>query len=64
VNTRQGRGAKRRGPFPGDLAMVTLARRLMILTAVVLSPVYVLWIAGGKIADARERKRRLPSLAY
>lgn len=37
---------------------VTFARWLMIGTAIVLSPLYGLWIAGGAICDARERKRR------
>jgi len=40
---------------------VTFVRWLMIGTAIVLSPLYGLWIAGGKLADARERRRRLPS---
>jgi phosphate/sulfate permease len=39
-------------------AMVNVVRWLMILTAIVLSPLYGLWIAGGMLADARERKRR------
>ena len=37
---------------------VTLVRWLMIMAAIVLSPLYGLWIAGGAICDARERKRR------
>jgi hypothetical protein len=39
--------------------MVNFVRWLMIAIAIVLSPIYALWIAGGMIADARERKRRL-----
>jgi hypothetical protein len=38
--------------------MVDLARYLMILTALSLLPLYGLWVAGGAICDARERKRR------
>ena len=37
--------------------MVTLVRWLMILAAIVAYPFYRLWIAGGMIADARERRR-------
>jgi len=39
--------------------MVTLVRRLMILTAIVVSPLYGLWVAGGWLMDKRERRRRL-----
>jgi len=38
--------------------MVTIARHILILTAIVLSPVYALWLAGGAICDARDRRRR------
>jgi hypothetical protein len=38
--------------------MVDLVRRLMILTAFALLPLYGLWVAGGAICDAMERKRR------
>jgi len=37
---------------------VTVATWFMIVTAILLSPLYGLWIAGGAICDARERKRR------
>ncbi len=37
---------------------VTAVTWLLIGTALALSPVYALWVAGGAIADARERKRR------
>jgi|GEM_PF-4249675 len=40
---------------------VTFVRWLMILGAIILSPLYGLWIAGGAVCDARERRRRLPS---
>jgi len=37
--------------------MVDLVRRLMILTAFALLPLYGLWVAGGWVMDRRERKR-------
>jgi hypothetical protein len=36
---------------------VDISRRLMILTAFALLPLYGLWVAGGAICDSRERKR-------
>jgi len=36
---------------------VAIATWLMILAAILLSPLYALWIAGGTICDARERRR-------
>jgi len=41
--------------------MVTIVRWLMILAAIMLSPFYALWVAGGAICDARERRRRSSS---
>ena len=35
----------------------TLVRWLMILAAIALSPFYALWVAGGALCDARERRR-------
>jgi hypothetical protein len=39
--------------------LVNIVRWLMILTAIVLSPFYALWVAGWAICDARERRRRI-----
>jgi hypothetical protein len=36
---------------------VTFVRWLMITSAIVLSPLYGLWIAGGAICDAREKAK-------
>ncbi len=38
--------------------MVTVARWLMILAAIVLSPVYAAWVFGGWICDQQKRRRR------
>jgi len=38
--------------------VIAVVRWLMILAVIALAPFYGLWIAGGKLADARERKRR------
>lgn len=35
--------------------MIHLVRWLMILTAIVLSPFYALWVGAGMAADAKER---------
>jgi len=37
--------------------MVSVVKWLMILTAIAVYPFYRLWIAGGAVCDARERKR-------
>jgi len=37
--------------------MVNIVRWLIILIAIVLSPLYVLWIAAGAICDVQERRR-------
>jgi len=37
---------------------VDLVRRLGIVIGIALLPLYGLWVAGGAICDARERKRR------
>ena len=36
---------------------VDLVRRLGIAIGIALLPLYGLWVAGGAICDARERKR-------
>jgi len=40
------------------MTMVTVARHLLILAAIMLSPIYAVWLAGGAICDARDRRRR------
>lgn len=37
--------------------LVTLARWFLVLLAIVLSPLYGLWIGGGRIADRCEKRR-------
>jgi len=37
--------------------MVDLVRRLGITIVISLLPLYGLWVAGGAICDARERRR-------
>ncbi len=37
---------------------VTAVTWLLIGTAIVLSPVYALWVAGGAACDVRDRRRR------
>ncbi len=44
-------------PQASSSTMITLARYLMILAAICASPFYALWIAGGAIADWRDRHR-------
>ncbi len=38
--------------------MITVARWLMILTAIALSPVYAAWVFGGWLCDQRDRRRQ------
>jgi hypothetical protein len=38
--------------------MITVARLLMILAAIVLSPIYAAWVFGGWLCDRGERRRR------
>ncbi len=38
-------------------AAVTVVTWLLIGVAIVLSPVYALWVAGGAICDAMDRRR-------
>lgn len=38
--------------------MITIVTWLLILTAILLSPFYGLWIFGGWICDRREMRRR------
>jgi len=37
--------------------MINLVRWLMILAAIVLAPLWALWVGCGWVADQRERKR-------
>jgi len=37
--------------------MVTVVRWLMILTAIVVSPLYGAWVAGGWVMDRRDHRR-------
>lgn len=37
--------------------MIRAVTWIMIAVAVLLSPAYLLWIAGGKLADMREKRR-------
>jgi len=41
----------------GSLAMVNVVRWMMILAAIMLSPLYALWVGCGWIADQIEHKR-------
>jgi len=41
----------------GALALVNIVRWLMILMAILLSPLYALWVGCGWIADQLEHKR-------
>lgn len=41
-----------------QMAMIRIVTWLMIGAGLALLPVYGLWVAGGAICDARERKRR------
>jgi hypothetical protein len=38
--------------------MIHIVRHFMILTGILLSPLYGLWLFGGKLCDWRDRKRR------
>jgi hypothetical protein len=37
--------------------MITIARYALIAMAVILAPIYGLWILGGRIADRRAQRR-------
>jgi hypothetical protein len=37
--------------------LVAIARNSLIVLAILISPFYVLWIAGGAIADKIERRK-------
>jgi len=39
------------------MILLNLVRWLMILAAIVLAPLWLLWVGCGWIADQRERKR-------
>jgi hypothetical protein len=39
--------------------MINLARRFLILCAILAFPFYVLWIGGGWLADKRAQRRSL-----
>ena len=41
-----------------QMAMVRIVTWIMIGAGLSLLPFYGLWVAGGAICDARERKRR------
>jgi len=49
---------RRNGGHDRDGCVITAARWLMTLAAIVLSPIYALWLSGGAICDARDRRRR------
>lgn len=42
--------------------MIFIARNLLIAMAVILGPVYAVWILGGWIADRRGQRRSLKLL--
>ncbi len=37
--------------------MIAIVRNTMIAMAVILAPIYALWIAGGRVADCRGQRR-------
>lgn len=58
MNARNAGDAAGSGAISWRQRSADVARYLLILAAIMLYPIYRLWIAGGAICDARDRKRR------